>query len=70
MELRNKVEEYYEANYTGAKTKINVSMNRKLWLDFQSLALELSRKTKRKVTASGLLSRIMVQEILENKKYE
>ena len=65
--ISSEILEYYALNYQNQKEGTNINLNKQLWIDFQVLCLELSRKRKKKVTPSAMIRYMMVEKIMQNK---
>ncbi|KKL63308.1 hypothetical protein LCGC14_2176380 [marine sediment metagenome] len=68
MVSQEEIEEYYEMNYKNEKRGASLNINKQLLIDYQKFCLELSRKSKLKITASARIRLLMVMELLENKR--
>lgn len=64
------IKEYFEKHYQNEKQRTMMNINKQLWIDFQEICLNLSRKSKEKITASSEVRKLMVRFIIENKKNE
>lgn len=60
------VEEYFKENYNDTRQQTNLSFHKNLWIDYQTFCLKLSKKTKKKITASGRIALLMIRDMLEN----
>lgn len=58
---------YYKKNYQNEKEGTSLNINKQLWINYQEFCLKLSKKTKKKVTASSRIRILMIKDILENK---
>ncbi len=68
MIREEEIKEYYKDNYKNQKEGTGLNINKQLWIDFQKFCLELSRRTKKKITASARIRLLMVRDMLENRK--
>ncbi len=65
MVTDEEVEKYYEENYLNEKGGTSLNINKQLWIDYQKFCLDLSRKSKLKITASARIRLLMVKDMLE-----
>lgn len=65
--MNEEVEKHYKENYNDKKERTNLNINKFLWLDYQQFCLNLSRTTRKKITASARIRLAMVRDMLENK---
>ena len=59
------IEKYYEKNYLNQKEGTSLNINKQLWIDYQKFCLDLSRKSRKKITSSARIRLLMVKDILE-----
>ncbi len=62
------IEEYYEKHYQNQKRGTSLNINKQLKIDFQIVCSELSRKSKKTITPSAEVRKMMVEFILKNKR--
>jgi len=68
MIIDKEVDKYYKENYKNEKRGTSLNINKQLWIDVQKTCLELSRKSKNKITGSFVVRKFMVEFVMENKK--
>lgn len=64
--ISQQIIEQYEKRYKNGKQRININMQRCLWLDYQEFCLELSRKAKKTITASSRIRHVLFKDMIEN----
>lgn len=71
MENKQQAEIFYKENYQNEKEKeirgMNLSISRLLWIDYQKFCLDLSRRSKKKISVSARIRILMIKDMLENK---
>lgn len=68
MVSAEEIKEYYEKHYQNEKRGTSLNINKQLKIDFQILCSELSRKSKKTITPSAEIRKMMVEFIMKNKK--
>ena len=68
MIIDEEIDKYYKENYKNEKRGTSLNINKQLWIDVQKTCLELSRKSKKKITGSYIVRKFMVEFVMENKK--
>ena len=66
--IDEEAEKYYKEIYQNEKEGVGLNINKHLWIDYQKFCLELSRKTKKKITASARIRILMIKDMCENNK--
>lgn len=68
MITNEEIKKYYKENYRNEKRGVSLNINNKLMIDFQIMCLELSKKSKKKITPSSVVRKLIVKFLLENHK--
>jgi len=66
--MQDSIDKYLDEHYKNKKRGRNVSINKDLWIDFQQVCLNLSRKSYNRITASYQIRRLMAEFIIRNTK--
>lgn len=68
MISQEEIDKFYKENYKNEKRGTSLNLNKSLFIDFQILCSELSRKSRKTITVSSTVRKLMVRFLIENKR--